>query len=279
MSPLARLARLLFIVLAFLALPARAEVAVPDLHARVTDLTGTLTAGQIEQLDQQMARLETETGSQLAVLLLPTTQPETIEAYSIRVVEQWKLGRKKVDDGVLLLIAKDDHAVRFEVGYGLEGAIPDVLAKRIIEGVLVPAFRQGDFSGGIAAALDQVGKLIRGENLPAPQPKAASSSFSHEDLLGPLLFGVVMVGGLLRAIFGPLLGAGLAAGVSAVVAWVVFSSIFAAAIAALLVFLFVLAGGRFGGGSGISGGGFGSGGGGFSGGGGGFGGGGASGKW
>lgn len=280
MTQLARLGRLLLFVLLCLVLPARAEVAVPDLHARVTDLTATLSAAEVQRLDEQMASLEKQTGSQLAVLLVPTTQPETIEAYGIRVVDQWKLGRKQVDDGVLLLIAKNDRAVRIEVGYGLEGAIPDVLAKRIIEGVLVPAFRQGDFYSGISSAIDQLGMLIRGEKLPAPTPRSASPSSSYQDLLGPLLFGVVFVGGMLRAIFGPLLGAGLAAAVSAAIAWFVFGSIFVALLAAVVVFLFVLAGISLGGGSGISSrGGFSSGGGGFSGGGGGFGGGGASGKW
>jgi uncharacterized membrane protein YgcG len=128
-----------------------AQVAVPALRSPVTDLTNTLSSAQIASLEQTLREFESREGSQIAVLLVPTTQPESIEQYSIRVAEQWKLGRAGVDDGVLLLVAKDDRAVRIEVGYGLEGALPDVIANRITDQVIVPRFREGDFDGGIRA--------------------------------------------------------------------------------------------------------------------------------
>ena len=133
------------------AFAASADVAVPPLSGRVVDQTGTLSSGDIASLTQTLKDLETRKGSQIAVLIVPTTQPETIEQYSIRVAEAWKIGRKKIDDGALLVIAKDDHKLRIEVGYGLEGALNDVTAKRIIDEVITPKFRSGDFAGGISA--------------------------------------------------------------------------------------------------------------------------------
>ncbi|HEX8784515.1 MAG TPA: YgcG family protein, partial [Steroidobacteraceae bacterium] len=144
---------------------------VPPLTARVTDLTGTLTAGERSALEQKLAAFEVAKGSQLAVLMVPTTRPEEIEQYSIRVVDQWKLGRgtvggRKVDDGALLLIAKNDHRMRIEVGYGLEGVLTDAMSNRIISETITPAFREGNFYEGIDAGLDQMMKLIQGEPLP-----------------------------------------------------------------------------------------------------------------
>ena len=143
------------IALLFSAFLAIADVAVPPLKARVTDLTGTLSASEANQLEQKLAAFEAKKGSQIAVLIVPTTQPETIEQYSIRVAEAWKLGRKGIDDGALLLIAKQDRTVRIEVGYGLEGVLPDAIAKRIIEETIVPKLRQGNFAGGINAGIEQ----------------------------------------------------------------------------------------------------------------------------
>src|SRR5574340_907947 len=140
---------LAFTGLLFSAFLAVADVAVPPLKSRVTDLTGTLSANEAVQLEQKLAAFEEKKGSQIAVLIVPTTQPETIEQYAIRVAEAWKLGRKGVDDGVLLLIAKNDRTLRIEVGYGLEGVLPDAIAKRIIDELIVPAFRQGDFAAGL----------------------------------------------------------------------------------------------------------------------------------
>src|SRR5712691_10259394 len=139
---------------------ARAEVAVPPLKARVTDLTGTLAAQQLQDLDSRLRDFERDKGSQIAVLMLPSTQPETIEEYSIRVADAWKIGRARAEDGVILVVAKNDRKLRFEVGTGLEGAIPDVIAKRIVSDVIAPHFGTGDFYGGIAAGTDAVMKLI-----------------------------------------------------------------------------------------------------------------------
>src|SRR6266700_6088881 len=148
---------------------ARAEVAVPPLKARVTDLTGTLSAQQILDLESRLSAFERAKGSQVAVLMLPSTQPETIEEYSIRVADAWKIGRARVDDGAILVVAKNDRKLRVDVGRGLEGAIPDAVAKRVVSDVITPHFRSGDYYGGIAAGTDAVMKLIEGEGLPAPK--------------------------------------------------------------------------------------------------------------
>ena len=273
---------LLAFVLAGLAL---AEVAVPPLRARVTDLTNTLTAEQRQTLEQQLAAFETRHGSQIAVLIVPTTEPEAIEQYGIRVAENWKLGRKDIDDGVLFLVALADRALRIEVGYGLEGAIPDAVAKRVIAEIVVPYFKQGDYYGGIRAGVDRLIRIVEGE--PLPPPAARDTSWSNLERMIPFAFvAVVVLGGVLRAVLGRLFGAGAAGGIAAVVTWIVAGSLAAAFIFGIVVFGFTLLGGfrsRAGGyGGWTSGGGFGGGlggGGGFGGGGGGFGGGGASGRW
>ncbi|GAP65006.1 beta-propeller domain-containing protein, methanol dehydrogenase [Mizugakiibacter sediminis] len=144
------------------------EPAIPPLQTRVTDTTGTLTAGQAQDLERRLAALEQRKGAQLAVLIVPSTQPDTIEDYAVRVFDQWKLGRKNIDDGALLIVAKDDRRVRIEVAYGLEGAIPDAAAARIIREYIAPRFRQGDYYGGISDAVDALTKLIDGEPLPPP---------------------------------------------------------------------------------------------------------------
>src|SRR2546421_10157897 len=136
---------------------------IPPLKARVTDLTGTLNAQQKSALEQSLAEFEARKGAQLAVLMLPSTQPETIEQYAVRVEEAWKLGRKGVDDSVLLVIAKDDRKLKIETGYGLEGILPDAVAKRIIEDDIVPRFKAGDFYGGIRAGMDRLMRLVEGE--------------------------------------------------------------------------------------------------------------------
>ncbi|KAB2895876.1 MAG: YgcG family protein, partial [Dokdonella sp.] len=141
---------------------------VPALHARVTDLTGTLDAARTQALEQRLAELERAKGAQLAVLIVPTTQPEDIAQYGIRVGDAWRLGRKEVDDGVILIVAKNDRRVRIEVGTGLEGAIPDAAAARIIREYITPRFRDGDYAGGIDAAVGALTLLVNGEALPAP---------------------------------------------------------------------------------------------------------------
>ena len=263
---------------------ALADVAVPPLKSRVTDLTATLTSQQQATLKQTLAAFESRKGSQVAVLIVPTTQPEVIEQYSIRVFEQWKLGRKGVDDGVLLVVAKNDRKLRIEVGYGLEGVLNDATAKRIVEEDIVPHFKQGDFNGGISAGAERIIKVIDGE--PLPPPKSRPQSGGGIDFETLLIFGfilVVVVGGILRAIFGRFIGAGIIGTIAGFVAWTIAGTLLMGIIVAIIAFIFSLFGGTRGGwgGGGFGSGGFSSGGfgGGFSGGGGFGGGGGASGSW
>lgn len=279
-------ARALLLVLACCGGLAHADVAVPPLTARVTDLTGTLDASQRQQLESRLAQFEAKKGAQIAVLLLPTTEPETIEQYGIRVVEAWKLGRKGIDDGALLLIAKDDRALRIEVGYGLEGALPDAVAKRIIAETITPPFKRGDFYGGIAAGIEQMMAVIEGEPLPPPRERSAASGNyqNYESLLFVGFMLVIVVGGVLRTVFGRLPAAVMIGFATAMLAWLIVAPLLIAGLVGIIAFLFTLAGGGRGpfGGGGFGGGGYGGGGfggGGFSGGGGGFGGGGASGRW
>src|ERR1044072_3471463 len=160
-------ASLLALMLAF-TFAALADVAVPPLTGRVIDKTGTLGSSDIASLDKTLRDFEARKGSQIAVLIVPTTQPETIEQYSIRVAEAWKIGRKKIDDGAILVVAKDDRKLRIEVGYGLEGGVTDATAKRIIDEGITPKFRSGDFAGGIADGVGRILRVIDGEPLPAP---------------------------------------------------------------------------------------------------------------
>lgn len=262
---------------------AHSEVAVPPLTHRVTDLTSTLDSRQIQVLESRLADYEAKKGTQIAVLIVPTTEPEAIEQFGIRVVEAWKLGRKGVDDGVLLLVAKDDRTLRIEVGYGLEGALNDAIANRIIDRFIVPRFKRGEYYAGIDSALTSMMQVIEGEPLPLPRGAAASGKFDIESLLF-IAFGlVVVVGGFLRALLGRFPAALLMGGALGVLAWVTVAQLAIALLVAIMAFVFVLLGGGGGGfggyrGGGFGGGGFGGGGGGFSGGGG-FGGGGASGRW
>ncbi len=277
----------LFLALLLAAGPALAEVAVPPLRARVTDLTGTLDAAQAAALEQKLAAFEQRKGAQVAVLLVPSTRPETIEQYAIRVAEAWKLGRKGVDDGALLLVAKDDRTLRIEVGYGLEGVLPDAVANRIIDETIVPRFRAGDFPGGIDAGVGRMLAVIDGEPLPEPQAARPGGNFDALLSLLPVLFlFTVTIGTMLKRMLGQLGGA-MATGVLAGgLAWWLASALALSLLAAVAAFLLTLAsragpgGWASSGGRGWGGGGFGSrGGGGFSGGGGGFGGGGSSGRW
>jgi len=264
-----------------------AEIAVPPLKARVTDLTATLTSDQRAALEQKLAALEARKGSQVAVLLVPTTLPETVEQYAIRVFDQWKLGRKGMDDGVLLLVAKNDRKLRIEVGYGLEGAIPDAIARRVMDEDIVPLFKRGNFYGGISAGTDRVSKLIEGESMPPPKHTTApGSGWSTETFFIGFII-LAMASQLLHSLLGRFLGAGVA-GIAAGIVGYVLAGLTAAVIIGFIAFvisLFIGATGRHGsgwssGGNWSSGGGnWSSGGGGFSGGGGSSGGGGASGSW
>ncbi|MCY1210961.1 TPM domain protein [compost metagenome] len=274
---------LLLALTALVSLGVIAEVAVPSLTARVTDLTGTLTREQRASLDQTLQAFEARRGVQVAILMVPTTRPETIEQYSLRVVEQWKLGRNRVDDGALLIIAKDDRTLRIEVGYGLEGVLTDAAGKRIISDDIVPRFKQGDFYGGVSAGIDRMLGVIEGEPLPPPEQKAGDTGDPVRQLMPILLVLTLVLGGLLRSMLGRFPGAVATGGAVGVVAWMLSGAIFAGIVAGAIALLFTLMGGThmgllaIGGRSGRYGGRLGPGG--FGGSGGGFGGGGASGKW
>lgn len=262
-----------------------AEVAVPPLTARVTDLSGVFEDTRRGALEERLRAFEARKGAQLAVLVLPSTQPETIEQYGIRVADAWKLGRKGIDDGLILIVATDDRRLRIEVGRGLEGVVPDVIARRVIEEIITPYFRAADLPGGIEAGAERLMGLVDGEPLPPPPEPVTGGSGAP--VIVALLMGLT-VGSVLRRVLGPLLGSGIVGGVTAVVLMAAGFAVLAAILLGVLMFMFVLVfgsvtdrgafhGGFGGGGSG--GGGFGGGGGGFSGGGGGFSGGGASGSW
>jgi uncharacterized protein len=267
-------------------------VLIPDLTSRVTDLTQTLSVEQKTALEAKLQAFEQKKGSQIAVLIVPTTQPEDITQYSIRVVDKWKLGREKVDDGILVLLAKDDRKMRIEVGYGLEGAVPDLYAKRIISEVMAPKFKQGDFAGGISDGVDRLIDLVEGEVLPTPEARQPGN-LEVGGLLPMLLFGGLISGLFLRSMFGTFPGSAINGTLLAGVVWLLGLSVLGAGVLGLIVFFItMMLGGRgingyqrgypsgYGNG-GIGGGGLGGLGGGdvFSGGGGDFGGGGASGDW
>jgi uncharacterized protein len=264
-----------------------AYVEIPKLESRVTDLTGTLSAEQSQALENKLAAFEAKKGSQIAVLMVPSTQPEDIAEFGIKVSDLWRLGRKDVDDGLILIIAKNDRKLRVEVGYGLEGVIPDAIAKRIIAETITPYFKNNEYAGGINAGIDQIIRLIDGEPLPAPKPQNTSSQNEGSFLF--LLFGGLFAGSLLSSMFGRVAG-GLIAGIgSAAIASFVMGFGLGAIIIGIFVFFLISArpsgggggwsnggGGYYGGGSSWGGG---SSGGSWSGGGGSGGGGGASGSW
>lgn len=272
------------------------QQAVPRLVARVTDLTGILAVEQKGLLEAKLAAFEREKGSQIAVLIVPTIKPESIEQYALRVVESWKLGRRGSDDGALLLVAKEDRKLRIEVGYGLEGALNDATAKRIISETISPRFKKGEYYAGIDAGVDAMISVVGGEPLPAPVAAGSGHASVDDDLSTLLLIGFALVfvlGGVLRAIFGRFLAAGMIGLAAGVIASMLISSVVVAAVLGVVaciasLFLGMLGGagwssrgGSWGASVGSSGGYSGSGDGSssFSGGGGSFGGGGASGDW
>lgn len=256
----------------------------PLLKAHVTDTTGTLTTAQIATLENSLIALEREKGSQVAILIVKTTSSEPIESFGLRVAEKNRLGRSKVTDGILLLVAKDDRAVRIEVGYGLEGVISDVISKRIIEEQILPRFRDRNFFGGISAGVDSISALIRGEALPPSMAQSPGRKNSISDLLFIAAFVCVGIGGALKSTLGSVPGSAIGGLLCGVVGFL--ASGVGLAIALLFIgFLFTLlanpASRGFRSRGGWSSGGWsgGGGGGGWSGGGGSFGGGGASGRW
>ena len=260
---------------------------VPPLTGHVIDQTSTLNAEQMSALEQTLQAFEAKKGSQIAVLLVPTVSPETIEQYALRVAEAWKLGRKKVDDGAILVIAKNDRALRIEVGYGLEGVLNDASSKRIISETISPLFKQGDFYGGMTAGVNQMLQVIDGEPLPPPKANSTFSVGAIEQYAPIIFVMAVIVGGLMRSLLGRLPGAIVTGALVGGLAWLFAGAISIALISGVIALLCTLIGGGMvgrgmGGLAGVygrGGGSFSGGGGGFSGGGGGFGGGGASGRW
>lgn len=280
---------LLLLLLATLNVKAQTQP-VPKLEAGVTDQTSTLSNQQIKALEGELSSFEQEKGSQVVVLIISTTDPETIESYAIRLAEEWQIGRSGVDDGVILLIAKDDRKVRIEVGYGLEGAIPDAYAKRIIENIIIPNFRQGQFYNGIENGVGAIMGLIDGEELPEiTQAPPSTMGMKNESVFMTLIiFGVIILS-ILKAFIKKSKYKWVAISVTSVLAGLIFGSLIfggiGLAISSFILFSSATTGrsGRYYGGGyyggGFSGGGSSFGGGGFSGGGGSFGGGGASGGW
>lgn len=277
---------------------AQGLVPLPELKARVTDLTGTLDAGQRSALETRLAGFEAERGTQIAVVLVPTTQPEDIAAFTQRLGDAWKIGRRDVGDGVLFVVAKNDRRVRIATSKALEGAIPDLMARRIIDEAVTPAFRRNDFAGGIQAGVDQIMSRVTGEALPLPTPADASRPEPGPALWDLLIFAVFVVpivSGVLRSLFGNKLGTLLTGVGAGGLAWFLTTVLWIAIGAGLLAMLAALflqmlpsmpssgrgrRGGHWGGGGWGGGGHSGGFGGGFSSGGGGdFGGGGASGSW
>ena len=274
---------------------------VPELRARVMDATGTLDANALQRIESRLAAFEQAQGTQIVVVMVASTAPEDITDYTQRLGDAWKIGRREVGDGLLFVIAKDDRRLRIAPAKALEGAIPDLLAKRIIDQAVTPAFRQGDFAGGIEAGLAAIESAVKGEALPLPEPEARTRGDAAPDWTGALLFlvfAVPMLAGLLRNAFGRALSVPLTGSASALLAWwltsVAWVSAGAGVIGALVALMARLPtgsgrsasrsgrdgwghhggwGGGSGGWSGGSGGGFSSGGGGN------FGGGGASGSW
>ncbi len=288
---------LIFLALGWSAGYLAAEIPVPDLQDRVSDLTGTLDRSELRALEERLAGFEARTGSQIAVLIIPTTEPEAVEQYALRVSEAWQLGRDGIDDGALLLVALEDRKVRIEVGYGLEGALTDVTSKRIISEAILPSFRSGDISDGIQMGVERMIAVAEGEPLPEPQPGWNPGPLSGLRGLLPFLLILAFVGGsILRVFLGRLWGSLANATLVGSVVWLVAGMLPVALLAGTITFFVMLAAGARRGaggwsnhprtrgwpGGGWSSGGLGGGGfsgGGFSGGGGSFGGGGASGSW
>jgi len=271
-------------------------IAVPKLTGRVVDGAGMLTDREHAALESKLADFERAHGSQVVVLLVPSIGEETIEEFAGRVTDDWKLGRKGVDDGVLFVVAQKERRMRIHTGRGVQGTLTDALSKRIVSEIVAPRFRTGDFAGGIDAGVDAIFKAIEGEALPPPKAQGdrrVDTVSSYSNFLWIAFFAVPIVGMILRSMLGRVMGAGLTSGITAVAAWFVFGSVVVAIVVAILAFLFTVAvgtgmtrgagpggwGGGFPGGFGGGGFGGGGGGGGFSGGGGSFDGGGASGSW
>ncbi|MCW5661326.1 MAG: TPM domain-containing protein [Burkholderiaceae bacterium] len=271
---------------------------VPPLEGRVIDRTDTLDSLQRQSMEQHLASVERELGTQIVVLIVNSTQPEDIAAYAHRVADQWKIGRRDVGDGLLIVVAKNDRRIRIEVAKALEGAVPDLAARQIITETISPAFKRNDYAGGLNAAIDRIAARIRPEGLPPPDAQRDASGgtpgFNWEDWALFFFVAVPIIGSMLTGVFGRKLGSLVTGGGAGALAWWFSASLAVAALAGVVALILVgvlgigsATRGRRGGppiiwgggGGGWGGGGYGGGGGFSSGGGGDFGGGGASGDW
>jgi uncharacterized protein len=214
---------------------------VPALSGRVIDETATLAPAQREALEAKLAALEQGTGAQVVVLLVRSTQPEDIAAYAQRVADQWKIGRREVGDGILLVVSTGERRVRIEVAKALEGAVPDLAARQIIDQAIRPAFRADDYAGGLNRAVDALGARIRGEGLPAPAEsgRPAKPGIQWNDLLVFLFAGVPVVAGVATAVLGRRLGSMATAGITGALVWWLTASLVLAGVAALVTFVLV----------------------------------------
>ena len=183
--------RLTFVVALMLVVQPVAGLEVPTLERQVTDLAGIFSLSAASEMDHRLKILEEETGAQVAVLTIPSLEGQVLEDFSIRVVEAWELGDRDRDNGVLVLIARDDRKIRIEVGYGLEGVIPDVLAGRIIDNAMKPAFREGDFSGGTLRAVELIDGLVRAD--PEAAQALAGGSGGSPDALPLIAMGAIFL--------------------------------------------------------------------------------------
>lgn len=257
---------LLLLVGALFGAHAQGLLPVPALDARVIDQTGTLSAAQREALEAKLKAFEEQKGSQIVMLMVPTTQPEDIASYANRVGNAWKIGRKEVGDGILVVVAKNDRKMRIEVAKTLEGAVPDIAAAHIIDDAMKPRFRQNDFAGGLDAAADQLIARVKGETLPEVDARGGDFSegqrgegFNWQDLAIFLFVAVLVAGPIARRILGKIPGSLAMGGLTGVVVMVLTSSIVVAVLAGLGALLFTLLSMAFGAGAGSRGGGFGGG--------------------
>lgn len=249
----ARAAALVLLVLGSVAVPAHAAepprgadglLAVPPL-ARVTDFSGVLSAEQRQQLVAKLEAFETAHGAQIAILVVPSTQPEPIEDFAHRVGDRWKIGRAGIGDGVLIVVATQDRRARIDVARSLEGAIPDATARRIIREAMAPRFRDNDFAGGISNALDLAFKQIEGEGLPTPagvSPRTVDAGEATISLLIPFVVVGIVIGVILRRIFG-VPGALMAGGGAGALAGTMLSSAMLGGLAGIAVFFLTLGAG------------------------------------
>lgn len=238
-NPGARLLLWLALAVGAFAGPVHAQLPLPAFESLVMDQTGTLTAGQQSALDEKLTAFQARKGTQIALLIIPTTQPEDIAQFGVRLAEAWKIGRKDIDDGAILIVAKDDRTLRIEVQYGLEGVLTDATAGRIINDTIVPLFKQGDFYGGVNAGLDQIIRVVDGEALPPPDVRWQNKS--RPSVPWPFVFvGFLSFFGMFNRFGGRVIGALIAGACATVVVYWIASRMFPALGAGAVVFLLAL---------------------------------------